>query len=43
VDIVNGAISAGCEVTHWEHGSYWIDVNTPELLERARKDIAAGA
>jgi NDP-sugar pyrophosphorylase family protein len=39
VDLVNGAIDAGCRVTHWQHGSYWIDVNTPELLEQAHRDL----
>jgi NDP-sugar pyrophosphorylase family protein len=39
VDLVNAALDSGCRVTHWEHGSYWIDVNTPELLDQARRDI----
>jgi NDP-sugar pyrophosphorylase family protein len=42
VDVVNASLDAGCRVTHWEHGSYWIDVNTPELLEQARRDIENG-
>jgi NDP-sugar pyrophosphorylase family protein len=39
VDLVNAALEAACSVTHWQHGSYWIDVNTPELLEQARRDL----
>lgn len=38
-DLVNAALDADCRVTHWQHGSYWIDVNTPELLEQARRDL----
>lgn len=37
-DVVVAALSAGCHVTHWDHRAYWIDVNTPELLARARDD-----
>lgn len=39
-NLVMAAIDAGCRVTHWLHGAYWIGVNTPELLERARGDEA---
>ena len=42
-NLVLAAIDAGCSVTHWLHGAYWIDVNTPELLERARGDAARAA
>jgi NDP-sugar pyrophosphorylase family protein len=43
-NLVLAALAAGCSVTHWQHGAYWIDVNTPELLEQARDDAAvAGA
>jgi NDP-sugar pyrophosphorylase family protein len=37
-NLVLAMLSAGCSVTHWLHGAYWIDVNTPELLARARDD-----
>jgi NDP-sugar pyrophosphorylase family protein len=40
VDLVNAALQAGCSVTHWLHQAYWIDVNTPELLEQARNDAS---
>jgi NDP-sugar pyrophosphorylase family protein len=39
VDLVNASLDAGCRATHWQHGSYWIDVNTPELLDQARRDL----
>jgi len=39
VDLVNTALDAGCRVTHWQHGSYWLDINTPELLDQARRDL----
>lgn len=39
-NLVMAAIEAGCRVTHWLHESYWIGVNTPELLDRARGDEA---
>src|SRR5262249_44808807 len=41
VDLVNTALETGCRVTHWQHGSYWLDINTPELLEQARRDLEA--
>jgi NDP-sugar pyrophosphorylase family protein len=40
-DVVLVAISRGLRVTHWLHGAFWMDVNSPEALERARR--AAGA
>jgi NDP-sugar pyrophosphorylase family protein len=39
-DLVNAVIERGGRVTHWEHGSYWIDVNTADSLESARRDLA---
>jgi NDP-sugar pyrophosphorylase family protein len=38
-DLVLATLRAGCRVTHWQHRAYWIDVNTPELLARARDDL----
>jgi NDP-mannose synthase len=35
-NLVLAALEAGCSITHWLHGAYWIDVNTPELLAEAR-------
>jgi len=40
VDLINASLQAGCSVTHWLHEAYWIDVNTPELLEQAREDAS---
>jgi NDP-sugar pyrophosphorylase family protein len=37
--LVLAALADGCRVTHWQHRAYWIDVNTPELLARARDDL----
>lgn len=39
-DLINASLQAGYSVTHWMHESYWIDVNTPELLEQARTDVS---
>jgi NDP-sugar pyrophosphorylase family protein len=38
-DLVNLAIAAGYTVAHWTHGAYWIDVNSPELLAEANRQI----
>jgi mannose-1-phosphate guanylyltransferase len=40
VDLISATIKAGYRVTHWLHLSHWIDVNTPELLEQARKEVS---
>jgi NDP-sugar pyrophosphorylase family protein len=37
-DLVVATLAAGCSATHWLHCAYWIDVNTAELLARARDD-----
>jgi NDP-sugar pyrophosphorylase family protein len=42
-DLVVATLAAGCTVTHWQHRAYWIDVNTPELLARAREDADRAA
>ena len=42
-NLVLAMLGAGCTATHWLHGAYWIDVNTPELLERACDDLALRA
>ena len=41
--LVVWALEAGCSVTQWQHGAYWIDVSTPELLERTRDDAERDA
>ena len=40
-DFVTAILRDGLTVTHWLHQAYWLDVNTPELLERARADERA--
>lgn len=40
-DLINACLRAGYSVTHWIHEAYWVDVNTPELLEQARSDAEA--
>ncbi len=36
-DLVRCAVRAGLRVRHWEHGAFWMDVNSPEELEWAEK------
>lgn len=42
-DLINATLHGGCTVTHWLHEAYWIDVNTPELLARARQEAMLDA
>jgi len=35
-DLIQFAINASYQVSHWTHGSTWIDVNTPKALQEAR-------
>lgn len=42
-ELVMAAIEAGHEVTHWEHGAWWMDVNSPEALEEASQKLAGQA
>jgi NDP-sugar pyrophosphorylase family protein len=42
-DVVQAAIDHGLPVSHWLHGSSWIDVNTPDELETARQLVGADA
>jgi NDP-sugar pyrophosphorylase family protein len=41
VDVVKTALDQGHRVTHWTHGAFWMDVNTPEDLEQAERALAA--
>ena len=34
-DLVRCILASGMHVTHWVHGAFWMDVNTPEALEVA--------
>jgi len=38
-DLINATIARGMTVTHWRHGAFWVDVNTPEALERAESEL----
>ncbi len=38
-DLVRDAIAAGHEVTHWLHGAFWMDINSPEELEQAETEL----
>jgi NDP-sugar pyrophosphorylase family protein len=39
-DLVNSAVRAGHTVTHWEHGAFWLDVNSPAALADASEEVA---
>lgn len=34
-DLITLALRAGHSVAHWEHGAFWMDVNSPEALRLA--------
>lgn len=38
-DLINAALSASLKVSHWSHNSFWMDVNTPELLTIANREL----
>lgn len=42
-DLVTAALARGHSVTHWTHGAFWMDVNTPEDLALANRALAAGS
>ena len=39
-DLVNAAVEGGLLVTHWDHGAFWLDVNSPEALADASGQLA---
>jgi NDP-mannose synthase len=39
-DLVAATLRAGHEVTHWQHGAFWMDVNSVEQLERADLEVS---
>jgi NDP-sugar pyrophosphorylase family protein len=39
-DLISAAIAASLKVTHWTHGAFWMDINTPELMETAERQLA---
>jgi NDP-sugar pyrophosphorylase family protein len=38
-DLISAAIAASLKVTHWTHGAFWMDINTPELMETAERQL----
>jgi mannose-1-phosphate guanylyltransferase len=40
VDLVRAALARGHDVTHWEHGAFWRDVNTPDALDEVGRLLA---
>jgi len=40
-DLVTAALDGGHEVIHWSHGALWMDVNSPEELEEAHRELTA--
>jgi NDP-sugar pyrophosphorylase family protein len=42
-DLITRALAGGFTVAHWEHGAFWMDVNSPEALGEARRRLAGGA
>lgn len=40
-DLIRSALNQRCNVMHWTHKSLWMDVNTPELLQKARGTVAS--
>lgn len=38
-ELVERAISKGFQVTHWQHGAFWVDVNDPTLLLQAEEGL----
>lgn len=38
-DLISAAIAASLKVTHWTHGAFWMDINTPELMETAEREL----
>lgn len=40
-DLVGAALARGLVVRHWEHGAFWMDVNSPEDLARASEALRA--
>jgi hypothetical protein len=43
VDLVTAILDRGLTVAHWEHGAFWMDVNSPELLREATRRLSARA
>lgn len=39
-DLITLALGAGHSVSHWEHGAFWMDVNSPEVLHLANERLS---
>lgn len=39
-DLILSAIARSMKVTHWTHGAFWMDINTPELKEAAEREVS---
>jgi NDP-sugar pyrophosphorylase family protein len=39
-DLVTASLARGFDVAHWEHGAFWMDVNSPEALAEANERVA---
>ena len=39
-DLIGLALGRGFSVAHWEHGAFWMDVNSPEALRLANERLA---
>ena len=40
-DLITAALRAGHTIAHWQHGAFWMDVNSPEALELANARVQA--
>jgi NDP-mannose synthase len=38
-DLIKAALARSVNVAHWTHGAFWIDVNTPQALEIAERQL----
>jgi mannose-1-phosphate guanylyltransferase len=41
--LIQAALANNMKVAHWIHGAFWMDINTPEALEVAEKELAQRA
>lgn len=42
-DLISAAIASSLKVNHWTHGAFWMDINTPELMEIAERALMSRA
>lgn len=41
-DLIVSAIEHYKRVDHWVHGAFWMDINTPDALEKANRELRSG-